>query len=141
MNLIEKQNLLVEELGLIPNEYERLSYLVDYGKRLEPLDENLKINEFKIEGCLSQLWIIPKFKDKKCVFKSQSDSAIVNGIAGLICNFYSNQFPDEILSNNAEFLDDVGINQHLSPNRRNGLSKVIQFIHHFASSCKVDKNN
>ena len=136
MLLVEKQQSLVEELSLIPDAYERLGYLVEYGKKLGLLDPTLKIEQFMIEGCLSQLWIVPKFESGKCIFQSESDSAIVHGIAGLLCNFYSHQPPEEIINNDASFLGDVGISQHLSPNRRNGLSKIVEFIQRFAKSCQ-----
>ena len=136
MLLAEKQQSIVEELGLIPDAYERLGYLVEYGKKLGLLDPTLKIDQFMIEGCLSQLWIVPKFESGKCIFQSESDSAIVHGIAGLLCDFYSHQPPEEIINNDASFLGDVGISQHLLPNRRNGLSKIVEFIQHFAKSCQ-----
>lgn len=136
MQLAEKQRQLSDELKLIPDAYERLGYLVEYGKNLPTLDSSLKMDQFKIEGCLSQLWIVPKFKNGKCIFQCESDSAIVQGIAGLLCNFYSDQPPESILENDATFLSEVGIEQHLSPNRRNGLSKIVEFIQHFAQSCK-----
>ena len=135
MSLLDKKKSIINELTLIPDAYERLGYLVNYGQHLDKLDPSLKIDQFMIEGCLSQLWIVPKFESGKCIFKSESDSAIVNGIAGLLCNFYSNEQPSEIINNDGSFLSDVGISQHLSPNRRNGLSKIVEFIHHFAQSC------
>ena len=137
MQLAEKQQQISDELKLIPDTFERLGYLVEFGKNLPKLDSSLKIDQFKIEGCLSQLWIVPKFQDGKCAFKSESDSAIVHGIAGLLCDFYSNQPPEAIVENDATFLSDVGIKQHLSPNRRNGLSKIVEFIQRFAQSCKI----
>ena len=104
MLLAEKQQSIVEELGLIPDAYERLGYLVEYGKKLGVLDPTLKIDQFMIEGCLSQLWIVPKFESGKCIFQSESDSAIVHGIAGLLCDFYSHQPPEEIINNDASVL-------------------------------------
>lgn len=136
MLLAEKQQSLIEELSLIPDAYERLAYIVEYGKKIAKLETSFKIDQFMIEGCLSQLWIVPKFESGKCTFQSESDSAIVHGIAGLLCDFYSDQPPEEIICNDASFLGDVGISQHLSPNRRNGLSKIVEFIQHFAQSCQ-----
>ncbi|MFL2842798.1 MAG: SufE family protein [Coraliomargaritaceae bacterium] len=135
MQLKEKEAQIIEELRLIPDAYERLGYLVEYSKKVPKLNDSLKLDGFKIEGCLSQLWIVPEFKDQKCYFKSESDSSIVHGIAGLLCDFFSDQPPKEILNNDATFLEEVGINQHLSPNRRNGLSKIVESIHRFAKSC------
>ena len=138
MNLEDKQTQLVEELALIPDAYERLGYIVELGKRAQGIPEAMRIDQFKIEGCLSQLWVIPKFKDQKCYYQSESDSAIVKGIAELLCSFYSEQTPKEILSNQASFLGDVGITQHLSPNRRNGLSRIVETIHRFAQACHTE---
>ena len=138
MTLKEKQDSLVEEITLIPDAYERLGYIVDRGKKAKALTEDLRIDSFKIEGCMSQLWVVPSFKDGLCSFRSESDSAIVKGIAELLCNFYSDAKPEEIIAADAEFLGEVGITQHLSPNRRNGLSRIVESIQRFAKSCLAD---
>jgi cysteine desulfuration protein SufE len=135
MTLEEKKEALVEEITLIPDPYERLGYIVDRGKKAEGLSEDLRIDSFKIEGCMSQLWVVPEFKKGNCQFHSESDSAIVKGIASLLCDFYSDAKPEEILETDADFLGDVGITQHLSPNRRNGLSRIVESIQRFAKSC------
>ena len=141
MDLKEKQAALIEEITLIPDAYERLGYIVERGKKAEGLPENLRIDSFKIEGCMSQLWIVPAFKDNLCTFRSDSDSAIVKGIAELLCSFYSNASPEAIVANNAEFLGKVGITQHLSPNRRNGLSRIVESIQRFAGSCLAESRS
>ena len=135
MTLKEKQDALVEEITLIQDAYERLGYIVDCGKQAAGLTEDLRIDSFKIEGCMSQLWVVPAFKGGHCSFRSESDSAIVKGIAELLCNFYSDAKPEEIIATDAEFLGEVGITQHLSPNRRNGLSRIVESIQRFAQSC------
>jgi cysteine desulfuration protein SufE len=138
MTLEEKKTSLVEEITLIPDPYERLGYIVDHGKKAEGLPEDFRIDSFKIEGCMSQLWVVPSFKGGLCSFKSESDSAIVKGIASLLCDFYSDAKPEEIVKTDAEFLGDVGITQHLSPNRRNGLSRIVESIQRFAQSCLAE---
>ena len=135
MNLKDKQNALVEEITLIPDAYERLGYIVECGKKAPGLPDDLRMDSFKIEGCMSQLWVVPEYKDGLCFYRSESDSAIVKGIAELLCNFYSEQKPDEIAGTDAGFLAAVGITQHLSPNRRNGLSRIVESIQRFAKSC------
>lgn len=135
MNLKEKQDALIEEITLIPDAYERLGYIVERGKTADGLSEDLRIDSFKIEGCMSQLWVVPEFKDGLCYYRSESDSAIVKGIAELLCTFYSDQEPEEIVATDSEFLGEVGITQHLSPNRRNGLSRIVESIQRFAQSC------
>ncbi len=138
MTLEEKKTSLVEEITLIPDPYERLGYIVDHGKKAKGLPEDFRIDSFKIEGCMSQLWVVPSFKGGLCSFKSESDSAIVKGIASLLCDFYSDAKPEEIVKTDAEFLGDVGITQHLSPNRRNGLSRIVESIQRFAQSCLAE---
>ncbi|MFP4165664.1 MAG: SufE family protein [Opitutales bacterium] len=135
MTLQEKQDALIEEINLIPDAYERLGHIVERGKNAPGLSGDLMIDTFKIEGCMSQLWVVPEFKDGKCYFRSESDAAIVKGIASLLCDFYSDQKPEEIIENDAGFLSEVGITQHLSPNRRNGLSRIVESIQRFAKSC------
>jgi cysteine desulfuration protein SufE len=135
MTLEDKKAALTEEITLIPDAYERLGHIVERGKNAEGLPEDLRIDSFKIEGCMSQLWVVPEFKDGLCYFKSESDSAIVKGIAALLCDFYSAAKPEEIIETDAEFLGEVGITQHLSPNRRNGLSRIVESIQRFAKSC------
>jgi len=138
MTLEQKKDALVEEITLIPDAYERLVYIVDRGKKAEGLTEDLRIDSFKIEGCMSQLWVVPAYKEGLCSFKSESDSAIVKGIASLLCDFYSEAKPDDIRKTDADFLSEVGITQHLSPNRRNGLSRIVESIQHFAKSCLAE---
>ena len=135
MNLQDKQDTLVEEINLIPDAYERLGYIVERGKKAPGIPAELQIDSFKIEGCMSQLWVVPEYKAQKCYYRSESDSAIVKGIAELLCDFYSEQSPEEIIANDASFLSEVGITQHLSPNRRNGLSRIVESIQRFAQSC------
>lgn len=138
MTLEEKKDALVEEITLIPDAYERLGYIVDRGKKAEGISEDLRIDSFKIEGCMSQLWVVPAYKEGLCSFKSESDSAIVKGIASLLCDFYSDAKPDDIQKTDADFLSEVGITQHLSPNRRNGLSRIVESIQRFAKSCLAE---
>ena len=138
MNLKEKQAAIVEEITLIPDAYERLGHIVELGKNSKGLSTELQIDSFKIEGCLSQLWVVPEYKNGLCYFRSESDSAIVKGIASLLCNFYSDTDPQSIVLNDASFLGQVGITQHLTPNRRNGLSRIVDSIQHFARSCLDD---
>ena len=87
---------------------------------------------------MSQLWVVPAYQGGLCNFRSESDSAIVKGIASLLCDFYSDAKPEEIVKTDADFLGDVGITQHLSPNRRNGLSRIVESIQRFAQSCLAE---
>ncbi|MGC9451019.1 MAG: SufE family protein [Oceanipulchritudo sp.] len=135
MSLEEKRKRLVEEMSILPDRFERFTYVVDYGKEHDPLPEELRADPFKVEGCQSQLWLVPEFDKGRCRFRSDSDSAIVKGIAAMICDYYSGEEPGTILAGEVRFLEEVGVDQHLSSNRRNGLGKVDERIKRFAASC------
>ena len=133
MTLAEKRKELVEDLELLPSAQDRLMYVVDKAKRTPQLPPELRTPETRVEGCLSNLWFIPEFKDGKCYFKVDADSHIVRGIAIVLAEFYSGHAPAEILQNDPAFLSTVGITQHLSPNRRSGLSRLWDKIRTFAA--------
>lgn len=136
--LKQKKQDLVEELSIIEDSQERFAFLIDRARNRPGLDESLKIPEFLIEGCQSQLWIVPEYKDGRCWFSADSDAVITKGIAGLLTDFYSGAGPDDIIGCDPEFLTEVGITQHLTPNRRNGLSGVWRRIRSFAESCSAN---
>lgn len=133
MTLEEKKNELIDDLSLLPSAQDRLMYVVDRAKKTPPLPEDLRTPSTRVEGCLSNLWFIPEFRDGLCFFKVDADSHIVRGIAIVLAEFYSGHSPPEILQNDPAFLSTVGITQHLSPNRRNGLSRLWDKIRTFAA--------
>jgi cysteine desulfuration protein SufE len=135
MALAEKSQRIVEDMSFLPDRFERFTYLVDYAKDREPLPESLRTETFRVEGCQSQLWLIPEFREGRCFFQADSDSSIVKGIASIICDYYSGETPETILTGDVHFLEEVGVDQHLSSNRRNGLGKVDERIKRFADSC------
>tara|TARA_B100000886_G_C20288318_1_gene434283 strand:+ start:133 stop:555 length:423 start_codon:yes stop_codon:yes gene_type:complete len=132
MSIEEKRDQIVEELMPFEDHLERFTYIIDRAKSLDSLDEEYKIETFLIKGCVSQLWIFPQFKEGKCQFKADSDASITKGTAGLLCELYSNETPEDIVRLEPDFLADVGITQHLSPNRRNGLTGVREKIKAYA---------
>ena len=132
MSIEEKRDQIVEELMPFEDHLERFTYIIDRAKSLDSLDEEYKIETFLIKGCVSQLWIFPQFKEGKCQFKADSDASITKGTAGLLCELYSDETPEDIVRLEPDFLADVGITQHLSPNRRNGLTGVREKIKAYA---------
>ncbi len=135
MSLEEKRTRIVEEMNYLPDRFERFTYLVDFGRNQAAFPAEFRTDTFLIEGCQSLLWLVPELKDGVCFFKAESDSSIVKGIASLICDFYSEETPEDILKGDVKFLEEVGVDQHLSSNRRNGLGKVDERIKRFANSC------
>jgi cysteine desulfuration protein SufE len=135
MTLLKKQQDLIKSLEAISDAQERFAWLIAKGKAQEPMPADLKIDANQVEGCLSKLWFVSEDRDGRCYFKSDSDSLIAKAIAGLLCDFYSGSHPREILKVDPSFLGQVGISQHLTPNRRNSVSKVWTKIHTFAADC------
>jgi cysteine desulfuration protein SufE len=132
MNLAEKQAEITAQLAALKNGQDRLAFLVEKVKARPALAPELRADENLIPGCLAKLWFIAKFRDKKCSFNCDSDSLVVKAVAGLLCDFYSGHAPAEILAHDPKFLAPLGITQHLTPNRRNALSKIWERIRQFA---------
>lgn len=131
MTLEEKRAALVAELSAIPGGTARLARVVELG-RGRALPEELKNDAHRVEGCLSKLWFVATMRDGCCHFEADSDSAVVKGIASLLCRFFSGHTPAEILAAEPGFLAELGISQHLTPNRRNGLARLWERIRAFA---------
>ena len=132
MSIEDKRDQLVEELIPFEDHLERLTYVIDRAKDLPGLEDAYKIDTFLIKGCVSQLWIFPSFSDGKCNFQADSEASITKGTASLLCELYSGETPEDILRLEPDFLSEVGITQHLSPNRRNGLTGVREKIKAYA---------
>lgn len=132
MTLDEKKTDLLERLAYLENGQDRLAYIVEKAKKQPPLPPEFKTGQYRVEGCLSNLWFVPDFKEGKCYFRVDADSQIVRAIALLLAELYSGHSPEEILKLDPEFLAQGGITQHLSPNRRNGLSRLWDKIRDFA---------
>lgn len=132
MNLAEKQNQLTAQLAALKNGQDRLALLVEKAKSRPSLAPELRADKNLIPGCLAKLWFVAESRDGKCFYDCDSDSLIVKAIAGLLCDFYSDQSPAEILAHDPGFLAPLGITQHLTPNRRNALAKVWERIREFA---------
>ena len=130
--LAEKRDALCRELRAQRDPQERLAYLVACARKRVALPDDRKTDAYRVEGCLSKIWIVPRFEDGKCFFETDSDSLVVKAVAGLLCDFYSGQAPQEIMSVDPSFLVPLGINQHLSPNRRNALARVWDTVRRFA---------
>lgn len=135
MTLVEKRDELVEDLSIIEDPQERFAYIIDNARNLPSLDDEFLVDAFRVEGCQSQLWLVPKFENGLCYFSTDSDAVITKGVAGLLTELYSGYPPEEIIAMPPDFLAEVGITQHLTPNRRNGLSNVWNKIRAFAEHC------
>ncbi len=135
MSLEQKRAELVETIGLLPDGEERLAYLLSRGRSFPALESRFKTEERLLPGCVSQLWLVPEYRDGRCYFGMDADALIAKGIAAVVCAFYSGEAPADIISMETDFLAEVGITQVLSPNRANGLASLRQRIKAFAQHC------
>ena len=111
---------------------DRYKELIHLGRELRSYPEDKREDKYKIKGCQSQVWLYPEFKEGKVYFYADSDALLVKGIIGLLVNVYSNATPDEILATAPEFLKEVGITEHLSMNRSNGLAAMMKQMQMYA---------
>lgn len=128
MSLEIKDQEIIDEFEFFEDWMEKYNYIIDLGKNLEPLAENLRIEENLISGCTSKVWVTSEYKDDKMEFKADSDALIPKGIVALILKLFNGEKPEDILKYNPEFISKIGLQQHLSPNRANGLASMIDRI-------------
>ncbi len=128
----EKQRRIIEQLRAIQDKDERLRYIIAAGKALPTIPEALKHDSFLVKGCISRAWLIPKKESDRIEFMADSEAAIVKGIIAILLAVYNHATPEEILRTDASFLSEVGVTEHLSMNRRNGLSNMLKLIRHYA---------
>ena len=140
MSIEAKRDQLIEELIPFEDHLERLTYVIDRSSDMPGIGDEYKIETFLIKGCVSQLWILPTFEDGKCHFRADSEASITKGTATLLCDLYSGERPEDIVRLEPDFLSEVGITQHLSPNRRNGLTGVREKIKAYAQM-QIDNLN
>jgi len=140
MSIQEKANEIVEEFEMFENWLDKYNYIIELGKELEGLDEEYKTSKYLISGCQSQVWLTSEFRDGKVFFKADSDAIITKGIVYLLIRVLSGQRPEDILDYDLGFLDKIGLKEHLSPTRSNGLSSMIKQIRLYALVYKTKQD-
>lgn len=122
------QQALLEEFDFFDNWMDRYQYIIDLGKALPEYPEEWKTDTYKIDGCQSQVWIRPEAKDDLIFFNAISDAAIVSGLIALLMRIYNGRSAQEILATPPSFLQELGLDKHLSPTRSNGLHAMLNRI-------------
>jgi cysteine desulfuration protein SufE len=115
----------------------RYKHLIELGKKMPPMKEEFKTEDNKVKGCQSQVWLHAELVDGKVHFSADSDASIVKGIVALLVFVYSDSTPDEILMTKPTFLEDIGLREHLSMSRANGLSSMLKQISFYAMAFKA----
>ncbi|MBL1213520.1 MAG: SufE family protein [Ignavibacteriae bacterium] len=137
MTIKEKQQELINEFKEIEDWDDRYAKIIKMGKELPDFNEEYRIEKNKIEGCQSQVWIHAEIKEGKVSFEADSDAMIVKGLIAMILKVYSNHKPEEILNSPPDFINEIGIDKHLSLTRKNGLGAMLKQIQMFALAYKA----
>ena len=122
----ELQDEVIEEFSDFDDWMDKYQLLIDLGNEQEPLDEKYKTEQNLIDGCQSRVWLQADLVDGKIVFQAESDALIVKGIIALLIKVLSGHTPDEILNSDLYFIDKIGLKEHLSPTRSNGLLAMVK---------------
>ncbi len=136
MTLKEKQERIIRQFEILGDWPERYKFIIKQGKKLPPLDEEKKTEDNLVRGCQSQVWLDTELDDDRIIFKADSDAAITKGLVALLVNFYSGETPDNILSTDPEFIKEIGMQDHLSPTRSNGLASMVKQMKIYAMAYK-----
>ena len=134
------QEEIVEEFSLFEDWMQRYEYMIELGKSLPLIDPEYKIEDNIIKGCQSKVWIHADLEGDKLVFTADSDAIITKGIIAVLIRVFSNQHPDAILGADTSFIDKIGLKEHLSPTRANGLVSMIKQLKMYAIAFKTQLN-
>ena len=132
MSIQEKVEEYKKTLALFPNPQEKYQYLIEQAKKSEDFPTVLRIDEFKVNGCQSQVWLVPEEKDNKLYFKSDSDALIAKGLVTLIASIYSDEAPKDIVNSEIDLMEEFELGVILSPARRNGAFSMLKTIKEFS---------
>ncbi|MCM1153339.1 MAG: SufE family protein [Muribaculum sp.] len=133
MSINETQDEIIEEFSDLTDWMDRYAYIIELGEQLPPFPEDKKIPQNLIEGCQSRVWITAEQKpDGTIIFQADSDALIVKGIVSLLLRVLSGHTPDEILDTKLYFIDKIGLSDHLSPTRSNGLVAMVRQMRNYA---------
>ena len=137
MSINELQNEVIAEFADFDDWMDKYALLIDLGNALEPLDEKYKTESNLIEGCQSRVWLQADYVDGRIHFRGESDAVIVKGIVSLLIRVLSDHTPQEILDADLHFIDQIGLKEHLSPTRSNGLVAMVKQMRLYAMAFRA----
>jgi cysteine desulfuration protein SufE len=126
MTLEEKQQEIIDEFAIYDDWMDKYEYIIELGKDLPKIKDSLKTDDRLIEGCQSRVWLASEFKDNKMNFTADSDAIITKGIIGLLIRVLNHETPENIAKSDLHFIADIGLHEHLSPTRSNGLASMVK---------------
>lgn len=138
--ITEIQDEIVDEFSLFEDWMQRYEYMIELGKSLPLIDERYKTEDNLISGCQSQVWVHAEMREANLVFTADSDAIITKGIIAILIRAFSNQTPKAIIEADTDFIDEIGLKEHLSPTRANGLVSMIKQIKMYAIGYQAKAN-
>ena len=137
MIIKELQDEIIDEFAMFDDWMERYEYIIEMGKSLPLIENQYKTKENLIMGCQSKVWLHAHYQNGKLIFTAESDAILTKGIIALLLRVYSNQSPKDILNSEAFFIDEIGLKEHLSPTRANGLVSMVKQLKLYALAYQV----
>lgn len=141
MSITEEQDRIVREFNIFQDWTEKYKHIINLGSKLDPLPDEEHIESNLVKGCQSQVWLTADLDGQKVIFNADSDAAITKGLVALMVRFYSHRTPDEIIETNPDFLKKIGLSEHLSPTRSNGLASMVKQMKIYAMAYKSKLTN
>lgn len=136
MTIEQVQQDIIEEFSVYTDWMDKYGYLIELGNELQDLDVKEKTDQNLIKGCQSRVWLVAELENGKINFRGESDAVIVKGLVALLLRVVSGRTPNELIENELHFIDDLGLKQHLSPTRSNGLLAMVKQIRLYAVAYK-----
>ena len=133
----ETENEIVEEFSLFDTWDDKYEYIIDLGKKLAPLDQKYKIDENKVRGCQSTVYLVADYKDGRIFYKAESDAVIVKGLISMLIRVLSGQKADDIVKAPLNFIKEIGMMTHLAQTRSNGLLAMVRQMKNYALAFKI----
>jgi cysteine desulfuration protein SufE len=140
MTIKEIQKDIIEEFAMFDDWMQRYEYMIELGKSLPLIEDQYKTDEHIIKGCQSKVWVKSEMQDGKVIFTADSDAIITKGIIAILIRVFSNQTPQAIIDANTDFIDEIGLKEHLSPTRANGLVSMIKQLKLYAVAYQTQLN-
>jgi len=141
MTIQEIQEQIVSEFSVFDDWMDKYNYLIEMGKEVPRIDERFKTNNHLISGCQSRVWLHAENREGKIYFTADSDAVITKGIVNLLIRVFSGQIPEAILEADTDFIEQVGLKEHLSPTRSNGLVSMVKQMKLYAQVYKLKQDN
>jgi cysteine desulfuration protein SufE len=136
-NIAATEQEIIGEFALFDSWDDKYEYIIDLGKKLPPLDPKYKIDENRVRGCQSSVWLVADYKDGKLYFQADSDAVIVKGLISMLIRVLNGRTADEIIEAKMDFIREIGMTTHLAQTRSNGLLSMVKQMKHYALAYKI----